>query len=153
MYFEVVLHVQSSAAKTWELLTDWEAHARWIPFTKVEITSDNETGLGSSFVGRTGFGPFAFNDPMVVVEWQEPSEGRPGICTVEKQGKLVKGHAQFAVYADTPDSCVIHWCEAIDVAPQSVTKLFAKPLAAIGRSVFSATLRKIARELETVKEA
>ena len=59
--------VQAPPAQVWELLTDWPAHSRWVPLTRVRRLPGPVAGVGERFSGRTGVGPLAFEDPMEVV--------------------------------------------------------------------------------------
>lgn len=82
---EIVREVDLIPAESWKRLTDWEAHGRFVPLTRITPT---ERG----FVARTGVGPVGFDDPMDVVEWREPS-----FCRLEKRGRRVTGWAELGV--------------------------------------------------------
>jgi hypothetical protein len=83
--FEIVREVRLSAEESWTRLTDWEAHGRFVPLTRIVRTD-------RGFIARTGFGPVTFDDPMEIVEWREPSFAR-----LEKRGRWVTGWAEIVV--------------------------------------------------------
>lgn len=100
--FEIVRVVDLTPAEAWARVTRWESHGRYVPLTTI-TTSD----LG--FVARTGVGRVGFDDPMEVVEWDEPS-----YCKLVKTGRLVRGWAEIEVSADGAGSRVV-WREEISV--------------------------------------
>ncbi|MDR7086951.1 carbon monoxide dehydrogenase subunit G [Aeromicrobium panaciterrae] len=99
---EIVREVRLSAEEAWRRVTDWPAHGRFVPLTKVTRTADG-------FVARTGVGPIGFDDPMDVVTWNEPS-----FCRLEKRGRIVKGWAELSVVPNGEGSRVT-WREEIRV--------------------------------------
>jgi len=145
--FTAVVRTPASAARTWQLLTDWPAHGRWIPLTAVRVLTPQGRGVGARFNGRTGLGPLGFDDPMEVVEWREPAAGVPGRVRLAKQGRVVLGGAEIEV-EDTPGGgSVVRWTEEVRVAPRRLTRPFDPLLAALGRRSFERALRSMAREL------
>ena len=108
--FDVVRTSLLSAEEAWSLLTDWERHGRFIPFTTVRLTASPAAGVGSGFVARTSLGPLGFDDPMEVTVWRPPVEAVPGVCRITKRGSGVTGWAQLTV-ASTPDGALVHWHE------------------------------------------
>lgn len=147
--FTAVVRTPASAARTWELLTDWPAHGRWIPLTAVRLLTPRGRGLGARFNGRTGLGPLGFDDPMEVVEWREPAPGVPGRARLAKQGRLVLGGAEIEVESTPGGGSVVRWTEDVQVAPVRLTRPFDPLLAALGRRAFERALRAMARELAT----
>jgi carbon monoxide dehydrogenase subunit G len=145
--FTAVVRTPAPAAATWQLLTDWPAHRRWIPLTDVRVLTPQARGLGARFNGRTGLGPLAFDDPMEIVEWREPGSGRPGLVRLEKQGRVVLGSADIEV-EDTPGGgSVVRWTEDVQVVPVRLTRPFDRLVAALGRRAFERSLRAMASEL------
>lgn len=106
---EIVREVRLSPEEAWQRVTDWPAHGRFVPLTKVTRTSDG-------FLARTGIGAIGFDDPMEVVMWNEPS-----FCRLEKRGRLVKGWAELSVSPHGQGSQV-SWREEIRVI--AVPRLF-----------------------------
>jgi carbon monoxide dehydrogenase subunit G len=140
--------VAAPAPQVWSLLTDWPAHGRWVPLTRVRTTSARPDGLGASFVGRTGVGPLCFDDPMTVTDWQPPSASGPGRCTVVKSGRVVLGEATFTVEPAGEGHCVVTWSEDVEVS--GVRRLpFAEAVTRrVATLAFGAMLTKVAREVE-----
>ena len=145
--FTAVARTPAPAARTWELLTDWPAHGRWVPLTVVRVLTPQGRGVGARFNGRTGIGPLGFDDPMEVVEWREPAAGVPGRVRLVKHGRVVLGGAEIEV-EDTPGGgSVVRWTEDVQVAPVALTRPFDGVVAALGRRAFERALRAMAREL------
>ncbi|WP_218566178.1 SRPBCC family protein [Vallicoccus soli] len=145
--FDVTVDVDAPVQRTWDALTDWSSHGAWIPLTRVRVTSQGGRGVGAGFVGRTGVGPLAFDDPMVVQEWEPPRDGRPGRCAVRKTGRVVLGGASFTV-AERPGGSRVVWHEDVEVPPVALTRRAAPLVAAGGRALFGLALRRFARRVE-----
>jgi hypothetical protein len=139
--------VRAPAAAVWQALVDWPAHGRWVPLTRVSVQTGSGHGLGARFVGRTGIGPLAFDDPMEVVGWQPPVAGSAGHCAVVKHGRLLLGRASFSVTPTAAGSRVL-WQEDVELAPARLTRPFAPVLAWLGRVAFDRMLAAMAAEVE-----
>lgn len=100
--FEIVREVGLTPEESWKRLTDWEQHARHVPLTLIILTD-------SGFIARTGIWRLAFDDPMEIVEWREPS-----FCRLEKRGRIVTGWAEVLVEPRGPGSRVT-WREDLHV--------------------------------------
>ena len=144
--FTAVVDSPAPAERTWEALTDWPAHGRWVPLTRVSVLTPSPAGVGARFVGRTGLGPIGFDDPMEVVEWRPPADGVPGYCRVVKQGRVVLGEAWFEV-AERPGGSRVSWTEEIELAPVVLTRPFGRIVGAVGRVAFTRSLAVMAKEL------
>ena len=145
--FTAVVRTPAPADATWQLLTDWPAHGRWIPLTEVRVLTPHGRGLGARFNGRTGLGPLGFDDPMEVVEWREPEAGRPGLVRLEKRGRVVLGDAEIEVEGTPGGGSVVRWTEDVQVVPVRLTRPFDRLVAALARRAFERSLRAMAREL------
>jgi uncharacterized protein YndB with AHSA1/START domain len=154
--FVATADIPAPASDVWDLLTDWPAHGRWVPFTTVRTLTPLATGVGARFVGRSslavlGLDRVGFDDAMEVTAWQPPTDGRAGRCEVRKLGRVVRGWAAFDVVPSTdasgrPTTHVL-WEEDIDIAPRPVTRLLAPLVSLAGRLAFTAMLRSVSREL------
>ena len=154
--FVATVEVDAPAADVWALMTDWPAHGRWVPLTRVRVLTPLAEGVGARFVGRSslavvGLDRVGFDDPMEVTSWRPPSGDRPGRCDVRKLGRVVRGTAGFDVVplpspSGGPSTRVV-WDEDIDIAPRPLTRLFAPLVSLAGRLAFTATLRTMGREL------
>jgi polyketide cyclase/dehydrase/lipid transport protein len=144
--FTAVVAVPAPVHRTWKAITDWPSHGRWVPLTEVRVLTPSPSGVGARFVGRTGVGPLAFDDPMEVVEWREPATGVPGYCRLVKQGRVVLGQAWFEV-AERGGGSTVSWTEDIEIAPVALTRPFRPLLSTVGRAAFTRSLRVMSREL------
>ncbi|MET9433335.1 SRPBCC family protein [Streptomyces sp. NPDC006551] len=125
------------AAEAWRRLTDWAAHGARVPLTRVRVLTSGPTGPGTRFVARTGVGRLAFDDPMEVVRWEPPEPGheeRPGVCLLEKRGRLVLGRARIEVYAGPCGGSRAVWTEELRV--RGVPRALDPVLALAGRRLF-----------------
>jgi hypothetical protein len=146
--FSSTLDVEAPAARVWDRMVDWPAHSRWVPLTRVRVVGGRADGVGARFVGRTGFGPLAFDDPMEVVQWVPPGEGTPGRCAVVKAGRLIRGTAEFTVVS-RPGGCTVVWSEDVELAPVRLTRRLAPLIARVGRWGAQRALRAMAHEIGT----
>ncbi|MET8504863.1 SRPBCC family protein [Streptomyces sp. NPDC004787] len=136
--FRIARAVALAPDEVWRRLTDWPAHGALVPLTRTRVLPPGPNGVGTRFTARTGLGPFGFDDPMEVVVFEPPAPGRPGLCRLEKRGRVVRGRAAFEVTGtDTGGSRVV-WDEELRLrgAPALADPL----LAAAGRRVFGRAL-------------
>ena len=146
--FSVRRTVAAPAPRVWAQLVDWPSHGRWVPFTTVTTTSPSPTGVGATFVGRSGIGPLGFDDPMVVTTWQEPGDVTPGRCQIRKTGRVVLGDAGFTVTPLGPGRSEVVWTETIEVAGLRRVPLAGRVNDLVGRLTFAAVLKAMAGEVE-----
>ncbi|MFJ1707481.1 SRPBCC family protein [Kitasatospora sp. NPDC088346] len=128
------------AVEAWRRMTDWERHAGPVPFTAIRVTSASPVGVGASFTARTAVGPVGFDDPMEVTRWETPAEGRPGLCRLEKRGRVVVGWAEIEV-RPRPGGSVVQWREDLRMA--GLPRLLDGPTAWGGRLVFGRVMRRL----------
>ena len=61
----------------WQVLTDWEGQARWIPFTQVRVLTPHREGNGVRVAALSGFWlgsiPMGLLDRFIVTGWSPPS--------------------------------------------------------------------------------
>jgi hypothetical protein len=167
--FTSTVDVAAGVDRVWQRITDWPAHARWIPLTAVRVTSDRPDGVGARFVGTSALGPLGFDDPMEIVEWTPPADGRPGYCRVRKHGRVLLGWADLTVQrlpdahdarddgtgagddageAGADGHTRVSWTEEVQVVPVLLTRPFDRLITAGAKIGFDRTLRLMARELE-----
>jgi hypothetical protein len=113
--FAVSADTDRSPEDAWQRLTDWPAHARYVPFTDIRVTSEPPNGVGTVFVARTGLGRVGFDDPMEVVSWRPPGAGGPGKVRLEKRGTVMTGWAELTVESRGTGARAT-WREDISVA-------------------------------------
>lgn len=120
--------------EAWRRLTDFRAHGRLVPLTRTRLLSPGPVGVGTRFVARTGVGRLAFDDPMEVVCWEPPAAGRPGVCGLEKRGRVVLGRAVIEVYGRPGGGSRAVWVEELRV--RGVPGVLDPVLALAGRRLF-----------------
>lgn len=147
------IHARATTAapvdNAWNLLTDWPAQSRWIPFTKV--ANDNAIrGVGARFIARTGFGPIGFDDSMEVTVWDPPVGQRSGHCHIRKNGRWIRGTAtiQVAATLGAAHRTSVTWVEDVRIA--GVSAAFNPILRALGGVLFRRALRLALRELDDI---
>ncbi|MFD5768572.1 SRPBCC family protein [Streptomyces sp. NPDC127049] len=140
--FRVVRSVPLGPGEVWRRLTDWPAHGRQVPLTRTRVLTPGPSRVGTRFTARTGLGPLGFDDPMEVARWEPPLGDRPGVCRLEKYGRLVRGWAEIEVAAEPGGSRVV-WTEELTV--RGVPSVFDGVLARAGRVVFGRALDGLLR--------
>jgi len=115
----------------WAAVTDWVGQGQWIPFTRVAVTA-GDGGEGTRLSARTGVGPLAFVDTMVVDRWDPPRR-----CEVAHLGRVVRGRGVFTV-EPTPAGSRVTWLEQLD-------GLAARLAAPVSRLALQLALRRLAR--------
>ncbi|MFI6348362.1 SRPBCC family protein [Streptomyces sp. NPDC050560] len=131
--FVVVREVGCSAGEAWARVTRWERHGDVVPLTRVTVLTPPPSGLGTAFTARTGVGRFGFDDPMEVTGWRPPEDGAPGLCRLEKRGRVVLGRADIEVLA-TPGGARVVWREELSL--RALPRAFDPLLRTAGRAVF-----------------
>lgn len=156
--FAAEVEVDAPAAAVWDRLVDWPAHGRWVPLTTVRVLTPRGDGVGARFVGRTslaavGLPRVGFEDAMEVTEWSPPTGGRPGRCSVRKLGRVIRGTAAFDVVEvgpagdGSPGRTRVIWVQEVLLPPVALTRPLDRLVALVSRLGYTATLRKMAREL------
>jgi len=146
--FAASIDVAAPVERVWERMTDWPAHARWIPLTSVRVTSARSDGVGATFVAHSGVGMIGFDDPMEVVEWSPPADGLPGYVRVQKHGRVILGWAGFEVAAGPGHGSRVRWTEDVQVAPVLLTRPVGWLIEVGGRFGFDRVLKAMAAEIE-----
>ena len=135
----VVSHESSrDVAQVWSRVTDWAAHAPYVPLTTIQVTTPGPNRVGSVFVAHTGIGRAGFDDPMEVTEWQPPAGSTGGRCRLEKRGRVVRGWAEITVEPSEQGSRAV-WREDISVA--HLPRVADRPIGLSSRRLFERVLR------------
>ena len=141
----VLFHVRRDsvlgAGEAWRRLTVWERHADVVPLTRITVAPGAGGGVGTVFVARTGVGALAFDDPMEVVVWRPPAEGRAGVCRLVKRGSLVTGWAEIEVLPGVAGSSRVVWREELRV--RGVPRVFDSLVGWVARWVFGRAVRRL----------
>ncbi|MEU2595976.1 SRPBCC family protein [Streptomyces hirsutus] len=141
-------HLQRTAPlpldEAWRRLTEWPRHGAAVPLTRVTVTTPPPTGEGTVFVARSGLGPVAFDDPMEVTVWQPPGDGSPGLCRLEKRGRLVRGWAEIEVRPGPGGRTRVLWRE--DLRVRFLPGFCDPALRAVSRTVFGRAVNTLLRQ-------
>ncbi len=129
----ISLSIPAPRADVWKSIADWPSQGQWMLQTKVWVTSERTTGVGTSIAAFTGplykFYPRIKSpgllDLMTVTRWEEPSR-----CDVDHHGKILKGSGSFILTEEDSYSTRFDWSETI-VAPRALYLLIA-PFLYIG---------------------
>lgn len=127
--------VSAPPEEVWRAVVDWAGQRRWMLGTRVH----GGHGLGATVVARTGIGPLALTDTMVISDWDPPHR-----CVVRHTGRVVRGAGIFEVTPRGP-GCEFRWTEQLDLPLAAVGRLgwrLARPLAQRGMDI---SLRRFAR--------
>ncbi|MER5227457.1 SRPBCC family protein [Streptomyces flaveus] len=131
----------SPVAQVWRRLTTWERHGDVVPLTRVTVVTSPPTREGTVFVARSGVGPFAFDDPMEVVTWRPPADGRSGLCRLVKRGTFVTGWAEIAVHPHGNGGSRVVWRE--DLGVRRLPSAFDRPLGWVARGMFGRAVDRL----------
>lgn len=120
--------------QVWKLAVDWSRQHEWIWATR----TTGGQGLGASVTARTGAGPVAFTDTMLITEWDPPRR-----CTVTHTGRIVRGEGAFEVLRRGGGS-EFRWTERI-VLPEPLVGLIPPAMLAAFTRIAYAVIAPIAR--------
>lgn len=129
--------------ETWRRLTEWPRHGGAVPLTRVTVLTPAPTGAGTRFVARTGLGPLGFDDPMEVTLWRPPAGGGPGLCRLEKRGRVILGRAEIEVRQDPGGGTRVRWSEELRV--RFLPALFDPLLDRAARAMFGRAVDRLLR--------
>ncbi|PZT70713.1 SRPBCC family protein [Streptomyces sp. SW4] len=130
-------------AEAWRRLTAWHRHGATVPLTRVTVTTPPPTGPGTVIVARTRLGPFGFDDPMEVTVWRPPQGDTPGLCRLEKRGRVVRGWAEIEVGPGPGGRARVRWREEADV--RALPSLLDGAVRASGRYAFGREVNHLLR--------
>lgn len=108
--FEIARTLPGDPARTFVVLGDLAAYGEFQPLTRI-AAAPGPIGTGWSFVARTGVGPLAVVDRMVVTDWR-PGEG----FAIRKLGPVLDGWARVELTAEGAGTRVV-WREEIVPRP------------------------------------
>lgn len=135
------------AATAWALVADPRNHGRWVPLTRVGLSTDAPE-VGSVFTAVSG--PFArrgalgLADVMRIDRYDPPTDTRTGVAEFTKTGHVLKGTASIVVVPAGPSSCRVLWSEHVWLAgpvPRRLTELAMRPF--LGGMVRYALMRAL----------
>jgi len=130
----IQIKISAPIDKVWAAIADWESQGDWMLQTRVWVTSEIRSGIGTSISALTGpfvnlslFKPaanFGLLDKMVVTNWQPPF-----LCEVDHVGKIIKGTGRFELTdlsSGTEIATNFDWSETIQ-APKGIFFLICLP--------------------------
>lgn len=129
--------------EAWRRLTEWPRHASVVPLTRVMVLTGPPNREGTVFVARSGIGPLTFDDRMEVTVWRPPTDDAPGLCRLEKRGRVVLGWAEFEVCPGPGGRSRVVWREELRV--RLLPSLFDRPLEGAARYVFGRAVDRLLR--------
>ncbi|MEU0245450.1 SRPBCC family protein [Streptomyces sp. NPDC006235] len=129
--------------EAWRRITLWPRHGDVVPLTSVRVVPPEPTCVGTVVVARSGVGPLSFEDPMEVTVWQPPEGGAPGMCRLEKRGRVVLGWAELEVRPGPGSRSRVLWREEIRI--RLLPSPFDGLLRLSARSVFGRALNRLLR--------
>ena len=126
---KIRIKIKAPIEQVWAAIADWESQGDWMLQTRVWVTSDIRSGVGTSISALTG--PFVKSgfkfgllDKMVVTNWKPPR-----LCEVDHVGKVIKGTGKFELTdSSSKDEIATYfdWSETIN-APKAVFLLLYLP--------------------------
>jgi len=130
-------------AEAWRRLTEWPRHGEVVPLTRVAVVTPPPTGEGTVVVARSGLGPLAFDDRMEVTVWRPPTDDEPGMCRLEKRGRVVQGWAEIEVRPGPGGRSRVVWREELGV--RWLPGVFDPVLERAARFVFGRAVNRLLR--------
>ncbi|MGW5473988.1 SRPBCC family protein [Streptomyces chartreusis] len=131
--------------EAWRRLTEWPRHAEVVPLTRIRVTTPAPTHEGTRFVARSGIGLLSFDDPMEVTVWQPPGDGdSPGLCRLEKRGRVMTGWAEIEVRPGPGGRARVVWREEVRV--RFVPGGLDRAVERVARYVFGRALNRLLRQ-------
>ncbi|QNP69407.1 SRPBCC family protein [Streptomyces roseirectus] len=141
--FELHRTVPLPPEEAWNRLTAWHRHGDVVPLTRVTVLTPAPTTEGTVFVARTGLGPLSFDDRMEVTLWHPPSPTTPGLCRLEKRGRVVLGRAEIEVGTGPGGRAHVVWRE--ELAVRFLPNAFDPALRTAARSIFGRAINRLLR--------
>ena len=144
--FAIERVVAAPPRQVWDVITDWAGYARWVPLTTMRL-DQGPTGVGWSFAGLTGVGPFRFSDVMRVTAWAPPSDAGPGAFRLVKVGRLLAGWAEVSVLPmPGGERTRLLWRENIVIRPIPLGRLLAPLTDRVNKALFATVIDAMAAE-------
>ena len=136
----VTQEVAAPAERTWEALTDWPAHDRWMILTRAE----GDRAEGGSIRAFTGIGRVGFLDTMTITVWEPPRR-----AVVRHTGRVVRGSGSFEVEPLGAARSRVVWSEWVQLPFGPLGRLGWPVARPVLRAFVQVSLRRLARYVET----
>ncbi|MFG2353311.1 SRPBCC family protein [Streptomyces sp. NPDC048521] len=129
--------------EAWRRLTEWPRHADAVPLTRIRVLTPGPTREGSRFVARSGIGPLVIDDVMEVTVWRPPVDAEPGLCRLEKRGRVILGWAEIEVRPGPGGRSRVVWREELRV--RFLPRAFDGVLERTARTMFGRAANRLLR--------
>lgn len=141
--FTIRIEAPLPAPVAWQRILDVHLHGEVVPFTTMrgDALYAAELVPGSRFVARTGVGPLAFDDPMVVDEITPPTGDDAGVVRIRKEGNVVRGWIELTVTPRSHGGSTVEWVQQISV--RGVPGVAGPMTGAVARAAYGQTLKRL----------
>ncbi len=113
-HLAITITINAPIQKVWDSLIDWEQQSNWMLQTKVWVSSEISSGIGTEIQAFTGVGRLGILDTMSVTSWQPPHT-----CEVVHTGAIIKGTGRFHLRELDATTTAFDWSEEV-LAPRVV---------------------------------
>jgi len=149
--FTIRRTVRAAPQRVWQVVTDWDGYARWMPMTTMR-RDPGPSGVGWSFAGLSGVGPLRLADSMVITHWAPPAADGSGELRVRKTGRVLAGWAVVTVRAAPGDGRTrLEWVEDISLRPAPLGRLLAPVVDRVNRAMFGRAVDRMVAEAEALQ--
>lgn len=148
---EVTSRVDAGVPAVWDVLVDWAGQSRWIPFTTVQVTTDQDAGLGVRAEAWSGFWlgrvPVGLLDRFVVTGWRPPIDNRAEL-EVLHLGPCFTGEGVFTLLGG-PDGTTVTCTELISTPGGPLIDPLVRLALPLMRAGFARSLHSLAALAES----
>lgn len=141
------VEVAAPADVVWGYVTDWPRQSEWIPNTRVETVTAPADDVGGRIRAWTGVGPLGFWDPMTITSWGKSADGSAR-CEVLHTGRVVRGDAEFSVFAHGEGRCTFVWWERLEIPGGPLGGLVWRAVGPVAEKMVGLALSRMARRAE-----
>lgn len=140
---EVETVVQARPEAVWAALADIGSHVEWMADAeRIDFTSGQRSGLGTTFDCITRVGPIRLTDRMEIVEWE--AERSIGVVHTG----VVTGRGRFTMAPVAPDAVRLAWAEELRFPWWLGGPVGAVPGRRILARLWRGNLRRLKQRLE-----
>ncbi|MSO42662.1 MAG: SRPBCC family protein [Candidatus Planktophila sp.] len=121
-HLAISLTISAPIQRVWDALADWERQGDWMLQTKVWVTSEIQSGVGTRISAFTGVKKLGILDTMEVTAWAPPQ-----LCDVVHTGDFIKGTGRFQLIEIDSTHTRFDWSEEV-LAPRPIFILISPAL-------------------------
>lgn len=142
--------VDAPLRQVWDVVSGFAGYGRWIPLTTMRV-DPAPVRVGWGFAGRTGLGPVAFLDSMLVTVWEPPGspDDTRARFAIRKTGRLLAGWAEVAAVTRADGRTDLTWTEEIVPRPEAVGRLLVPLSDPVTTRLFGRAVDGMGRAAET----